>query len=455
MYDASHNPSEYVNGHARGGYPEDSPSPQGSFINDKRSIPCANSMNLEANERVTPDDHWQDVRLLTITTKEIIDYAPGDVLSITPRNFKEDVDCLISQQCWGDYADENIAICSLTQLDETNMHSYPIPPIPQLPSSPNLTLRTVLVDYLDITAIPRRSFFARLVEFCTDDDQKQRLEEFTNPELIDELWDYTTRPRRSTIEVLQEFNHISIPWQRVLDVFPLLKPRQFSIASGGTLKQSARGGTTFELLVAIVKYHTVIRKIRKGVCTRYLAALRPGSEMQIVFQKGSLNWKAETVERPSLLIGAGTGIAPLRSILWEKKAQLETDSSKLVFGCRNEHADYFFREEFTNTSKLQPLVGTVRTAFSRDQQQKRYIQDTIRDDAENIFTLIYDHKAVVYVCGSSGKMPRAVREALLHCLVRGYADHLKKEPVSEEAKKWAEDYLMQMEKNKQYIQETW
>ena len=66
------------------------------------------------------------------------------------------------------------------------------------------TLRQLLTEYLDINAIPRRSFFAKIAHFTEDEMQKERALEFTDPQYLDEYFDYATRPRRSILEVLQE-----------------------------------------------------------------------------------------------------------------------------------------------------------------------------------------------------------------------------------------------------------
>ena len=243
-----------------------------------------------------------------------------------------------------------------------------------------------------------------------------------NPVFLDELYDYTTRPRRSIIEVLQEFDTVKIPWQRAANILPELKPRQFSIASGGRLKSLSGGGTRFELLAAIVKYKTVIKKIRQGICSRYLANLPRGAMLQVSLQRGGLNMTENDWARPVVMVGPGTGVAPMKSLIWERAARAEeagktnghngsahlNDShtgseSVLFFGGRNRSADFFFRDEWERLRGEMNLE--VFTAFSRDQKQKIYVQDVIRDQAELVFKLLYKAKGIVYICGSSGKMP--------------------------------------------------
>jgi len=147
-----------------------------------------------------------------------------------------------------------------------------------------------------------------------------------------------------------------------------MRGRQFSIAS-------ADGeGTEIELLIAIVKYKTVIKRIRQGVCTRYIAALTPGTQVAVTLQAGGLDVSKAETKRPVVMIGPGTGVAPMRSLVyqrvrWREELGISNEAAGkdlLFFGCRNEDADYFFKDEWKElVGKGVPLE--VFAAFSRDQ----------------------------------------------------------------------------------------
>ena len=422
-------------------------------------------VTLEENRRMTPITHWQDVRHLEFSSDQPAAYGPGDVLTIFPRNFPEDVDELLQRMGWIDIADKTIQFTPTKALKEGVFHASP--PI-SLPAS-GTTLRTLLTEHLDMTAIPRRSFFSLIAHFTDDQFHKDRLLEFTKPEYIDELYDYTTRPRRSILEVLQEFKSVKIPWQWAANVIPELRGRQFSIASGGQLKQSPDGSARFDLLVAIVKYKTVIKKIREGVCTRYLAHLLLGTKLRVGLQKGGLAITKADAQRPAIMIGPGTGVAPMRSLIWErlqwaqsnnlvdgedeKQEQQPTERttiptqigpSILFFGCRSQTADYFYQSEWQHLIQ-QHMPLTVLPAFSRDQGHKIYVQDLIRQHADIVCDQLRDSGGVVYVCGSSGQMPKAVRAALVDVFrERGGMDESE-----------AEEFLARMEREGRYKQETW
>jgi sulfite reductase alpha subunit-like flavoprotein len=334
------------------------------------------TVTVESNSRITPASHWQDVRRVSFIA-EPISYQPGDVLTIYPKNFPVDVDNFLQITGWSSIADVPLKFSLVESQNVSAAESPPPLPLPNLPSSDNLNLRMLLTNHLDIMAIPRRSFFAALAHFTSDPFQKERLLEFTNPEYLDELYDYTTRPRRSILEVLQEFETVKLPWQWVCSIIPPLRGRQFSIASGGEASKAAEGSTRIELLVAIVKYRTVIKRIRQGVCTRYITSLKPGQKLNVTLQRGSLGLSITDFTRPVVLVGPGTGVAPIRSLIYERllkrrEAHSNEEVSQqvplkniLFFGCRNEDADYFFKDEWESLAAEGKL--DVFTAFSRDQ----------------------------------------------------------------------------------------
>ncbi|KAI9659437.1 MAG: NAPDH-dependent diflavin reductase [Bathelium mastoideum] len=420
---------------------------QRNYDPDVLPITDSHVATLENNVRLTPGEHEQDVRHLTFSLSEHLDYGPGDVLTIYPTNFPEDIDELISLMNWSSVADEPLLFEPSEPLEHGAQHPPALASI--LKNYTKLTLRSLLTNHLDIVSIPRRSFFVMMAHFTNDHDQKERLLEFADPQSLQDLYDYTTRPRRSILEVLQEFHTVKLPWKWAATLLPAIRGRQFSIASGGSLKTTPDGGTRVELLVAIVKYRTVIKRIRQGVCTRYLASLNPGQKLSVMIEDGGLHVLKAEVEKPVVMIGPGTGVAPMRSIIHERAAWAEEQNRRttapdlLFFGCRSEKADYFFRDEWERLHGDWRL--DVYTAFSRDQKQKIYVQDRIRAASNRIFHLLHFRSGLVYVSGSSGNMPKAVRAALVHVAETG--GDMKPDE--------AEAYISMMEREGRYKQETW
>lgn len=419
---------------------------------------------IEHNDRITAKEHFQDVRLLDLRVQEDVPYGPGAVAVIYPKNFPEDVENFIKLMEWEDFADQPLKLATYVS-PSGKIHSPLVPsPLRHLDlTSVSLTLRWLLENVLDIMSIPRRTFFAELAHFAGDSNedeayQKERLLELANPELIDELWDYTTRPKRTILEVMMDFTTIRIPWEYALSLIPIMRGRQFSIASGGALKQDEDGRTRVQLLIAIVDPPSPIIKWRRryGVCTRYVTCLQEHQQINISIQPGYLDVQPSELQVPIIMIGPGTGLAPMRSMIHERMqwaGQRETllgrskalEEDILFFGCRAENADHFFHDEWEQFQSHQGL--SVFSAFSRDKSKPRqYVQDQIRAQGSVVCDALLNRDGKVYVCGSSGNMPKGVRQAILDALV-AHSGSLSAEQ--------AEAYLDGMEKGGRYKQETW
>lgn len=377
-----------------------------------RAVPDGLLAVLARNERSTPSDHWQDVRRLSFDIHNIrqapLAINPGDCLRLYARNFPEDVQTLIGLMAWEDVADAPLDLGASAMLP-TGLFSRRF-----------TTLRTLLTENLDITAIPRRSFLEAIAHHTTDPDHKDRLTEFTLPEYIDEYYDYATRPRRSILEVLHEFHSVKIPPEYVFDVFPVIRGRDFSIASILPSPEGSEVAYKIELLVALVKYRTVLRKIRTGLCSRYLSPLEPGAPVLATLKPALTRFHGPAnALRPLCALATGTGVAPVHALIQERlgydASGLSVGKMLLFFGNRSRNNDYFFKDEW---AAAQSEKFNIFTAFSRDQRQKVYVQDVMRQQAEALVEMAQGD-AIFVVCGGSSKMATACREALIECLCTG------------------------------------
>jgi NAD(P)H-flavin reductase len=392
-------------------------------------IPDSWEVTLVRNDRVTPQKHWQDVRQVRLSVPpsavsgETLDCKPGDCVTLYPKNFPDDVQKLIDMMDWGDVADKQLGLSAAGELPRG------------LFAINNCTLRDLLTHNLDITAIPRRSFLKSMAFFTTDEYHKQRLLEFTMPEYTDEFYDYTTRPRRTILEVLDEFTSVKLPADRVLDIFPIMRGRDFSIANGGVCLSHGDDNPEnvhVELLIALVKYKTILRKARKGLLSRYLENLPVGTRLRMVHKPTMATLHGpEQAKRPLVAIATGTGIAPTRALIWERLQHRGAGPTVLFFGNRNRAADYFFEEEWATLAQataeppdalLQSIEGvfTMYTAFSRDQPEKLYVQDLLRRESDLLSDLI-KRDAIFCICGGSSRMAEACKQAILDGLVSEHA----------------------------------
>lgn len=432
------------------------PSPKADSLPSPDLLPLVGGYTAEIvhNDRVTATDHFQDVRLLDLHLQASVPYGPGAVAVIHPKNFPADVSEFIRLMDWTSIAHTPLNLISTTP---PKLLSTPSPLRNFDLSNTTLTLHYLLTNILDIMSIPRRSFFASLLHFAgssTEDEiyQKDRLIELANPELIDELWDYTTRPKRTIIEVLMDFTTLKIPLQYLLEVVPVMRGRQFSIASGGALTKNPDGMTRLQLLIAIADPPSPIIKWRRryGVCTRYIATLREQQQICVKVEPGYLDVRRVESVAPVVLVGPGTGVAPLRALVhqrvaWAKEGTPHGDVL-LFFGCRSAETDFFFKEEWAELVAADERLQ-VFPAFSRPKggKTRQYVQELMRAEGAKVVDALVRKNGKIYVCGSSGAMPKGVREALVDVMVR-------EKGMEREA---AEVYLEGMEKSGRYLQETW
>lgn len=301
-------------------------------------------------------------------------------------------------------------------------------------SSLSMTVLELFRDYLHITRVPSRSFFEKLVWFSEDERERERLLEFLQPENMDDLYTYCHRPRRTGVEVLQDFPHTTsrIPFDYVFDLFPIIRPRSFSIASSPKIHPNR-----IQLLVAVVRYKTIIALYREGLCSNYLANLQPG---ETALMRVSSSFDLINDDRPAIMIGPGTGVAPFRGWILERSLNSQL-LNMLFFGCRYRAKDAYVEDDLLN-DKINLIY---LPAYSRDQEDKVYVQHKIIEYGNLVWEWINHKQARVYLAGSAKQVPEQVADAFKTVFMKYGA------MTDEEA----DSYLRRMELTKQYQRETW
>ncbi|OWF37436.1 NADPH-dependent diflavin oxidoreductase 1-like [Mizuhopecten yessoensis] len=383
---------------------------------------------LISNNRVTSEDHFQDVRLVRLDIQgSNISFSPGDVVSLAPRNSQESVDEFIQHM--------KLSPNTLFTLQQND------PDIPLPFTLPHLcTVSYLLQHYLDINSVPRRSFFELLVYFADNELEKEKLEEFCTAEGQEELYSYCNRVKRTILEVLQDFPHTSanIPFEYLFDVIPQLQPRAFSIASSLQAHPEE-----IQVLMAVVEYRTKMFRPRRGVCSTWLAGLDPrkGVHVPVWVKRGTITFPTDPAT-PVIMVGPGTGCAPFRSFIQERSSK-QIAGNILYFGCRNQEKDFFCADEWT--SLVERGLLTLYTAFSRDQEDKIYVQHRIEETSQALWNLLDKHNAYFYIAGNAKRMPDDVSDAL-KAAIQKYGNRTAEE---------ADKYLLQLDQKKRYQAETW
>jgi sulfite reductase alpha subunit-like flavoprotein len=151
------------------------------------------------------------------------------------------------------------------------------------------------------------------------------------------------------------------------------------------------------LLVALVKYKTILKLPRKGIATSWLAQLKAGASVSAGFTSGSMRLPTDP-STPIILIGPGTGIAPFRAFVQERLAQSPHGGNILVFfGCRSKQSDYYFQDEWEAMHSEGRITFDV--AASRDQDEKVYVQHRLLHHKELVWDNLGRKNGILYISG--------------------------------------------------------
>jgi sulfite reductase (NADPH) flavoprotein alpha-component len=189
-----------------------------------------------------------------------------------------------------------------------------------------------------------------------------------------------------------------------------LQPRLYSISSS----PKAHAGQV-HLTVGAVRYDHANRA-RKGVCSTFLAdRAQPGTTKVGVFVHSNTSFRPPANgELPAIMVGPGTGIAPFRAFLHERKATGAKGKNWLLFGDQRAATDFLYRDELAALMH-DGVLTRLDTAFSRDQAEKLYVQQRMLENAAELYAWL-EAGAHFYVCGDASRMAKDV-DATLHQVI--------------------------------------
>lgn len=216
-----------------------------------------------------------------------------------------------------------------------------------------------------------------------------------------------------------------------------LAPRAYSIASSRREVEDEA-----HLLISAVRYESHGRA-RKGVASNYVAEqLKRGGRVRVKLKPNKL-FALPSPDKDIIMVGPGTGVAPFRAFVQERRATEATGKSWLFFGDRTFTHDFLYQLDWQDALKDGALTR-MDVAFSRDTPEKIYIQHKLWNRRADLVEWL-DGGAYFYVCGDAKAMAKDVRAAL----VRAYADV---KALSPEA---AEQAVVTLEREKRYLQDTY
>ncbi|MDP0501510.1 MAG: sulfite reductase subunit alpha [Verrucomicrobiota bacterium JB022] len=326
-----------------------------------------------------------------------LSYEPGDVLGVYPRNCSSAVADLIAAA--GLKPDDAVAGGTLQEVLSTERDI----------SRLTLPLAQAMAARCDAT----------LDELCAEAEKFAAYAD--GRELIDLFTDY--RPQFENADAL-------------VQSLKKLQPRLYSISSS----PRANPGEV-HLTVGRVRYETHGRG-RKGVCSDFLACCEVGSKVGVYLQANAHFKLPAQPETPVIMIGPGTGIAPFRAFLHERK-HVGGGRNWLFFGDQKSSCDFLYRDEL-ESFRTDGVLSRLSLAFSRDQERKIYVQHRMQDEGAELFRWL-EEGAHVYVCGDASRMAKDV-DAALHAVV---AEH---KGIDAEG---AAAYVEELKRNKRYLRDVY
>jgi len=210
------------------------------------------------------------------------------------------------------------------------------------------------------------------------------------------------------LELLLKFESIKLTLPEVLALIPMMKPRLYSISSS-PLALPARVSIT----VGVLRAHTSSGREHRGVCSNFLAAKSVGGKIWASIRDTGSSFRLPAPPAPMILVGPGTGLAPLRGFLQEIQQQRKQGNTvgavHLFFGCRKD-ADFLYEDQLKAFEKDGTLTK-LHVAFSRMGGTRNYVQHLMRKEAASLWPILKDD-GHVFVCGDASSMAPEVRETL-------------------------------------------
>jgi sulfite reductase (NADPH) flavoprotein alpha-component len=241
---------------------------------------------------------------------------------------------------------------------------------------------------------------------------------------------------RQLIDLVGNFP-IALAAEHLRAVTRPLAPRAYSIASS-----RREFADEAHLLISAVRYETHGRA-RKGVASNYVAErLKKGGRVRVKL-KANKHFRLPAADRDVILVGPGTGVAPFRAFVQERRASGATGRNWLFFGDRHYTHDFLYQLDWQEAMQ-DGALSRVDVAFSRDQPEKIYVQDKMWERRHDLIEWL-DGGAFFYVCGDAKAMAKDVRATL----VRAYGD------VKGLAPDAAEQAVAALERGKRYLQDTY
>ena len=335
-----------------------------------------------------------------------LQFEPGDSLGVYPKNDVILVDTLITELGWD--ADELVSVNKQGAFQP---------------------LREALISNFEITVLTK-PLLQKAAELSTNPALKDLLA--AEQELKDYLYG------RDLLDLVKDFAPWKVPAREFVAILRKIPARLYSIASSAQANPDE-----VHLTIGTVRYDSHGRE-RVGVCSGEFSLFAESGDYLPVYVQSNQNFRLpESPDTPIIMIGPGTGIAPFRSFVEEREEVGAEGKSWLFFGEQHFVTDFLYQTEWKTWLK-DGVLTQMDVAFSRDTDEKVYVQHRMLEKSEELFQWL-EEGAVVYVCGDEKQMAADVHDAL---------ETILQEEGGLNAKE-AADYLADMQQQRRYQRDVY
>ena len=356
---------------------------------------------LSVNQKITGRDSTKDIRHIEINLEESgITYQPGDALGIW---FDNDADLV----------GEVLALTGLSGDEATAQGP----------------LRAALTRHFELTRL-HGGFITGLADISGNAALKDLAGDKAQVNAL--------VASAQVVDVLKRFP-ATLTAEQLVKLLRPLTPRLYSIASAQSEVEEE-----VHLTVGVVRYPQEDGTVRSGGASSYLAdRLAEDAEVRVFVEHNDNFRLPANPDTPVIMVGPGTGIAPFRAFMQEREAQGAEGKNWLIFGNPHFTQDFLYQVEWQRYVKS-GLLSKISLAFSRDQANKIYVQDRLREAGLELYQWL-EAGAHFYVCGDANHMAKDVQEALLDVI----SDHGHK------SREEAEEYLSELRRAKRYQRDVY
>jgi sulfite reductase (NADPH) flavoprotein alpha-component len=360
------------------------------------------------SQKITGRDSAKDVRHIEIDLGESgLTYQVGDALGVWFENDEALVAKLLTELNFS--GDEKITLKVSGEIQE-------------------LSLQEALINQLEITQTA-----PAFIEFWAQHSQDSKLLALASDK-------NSAREFAGEHQVIDVVNlaKADVDAQSLVNALRKITPRLYSIASAQSEVEEE-----VHLTVGVVSYDAN-GDTRTGGASGFLCQrLEEGQKVRVFVEHNDNFRLPQSDDTPVIMIGPGTGVAPFRAFMQEREARDATGDNWMFFGDQTFTQDFLYQVEWQNYLKS-GLLTRMDVAFSRDQAEKIYVQDRLKEQASDVFAWL-ERGAHLYICGDANRMAKDVHQTLVEII----QEHGK---LSAEQ---AEDYLKSLRSNKRYQKDVY